>query len=272
VPEGDTVWLASRRLHDALAGHVLTTFDLRVPRFATVDLTGRSVAEVVPRGKHILTRVEGGVTLHTHLRMDGSWRITRPGARWSGGPAHQVRAVLANDSWVAVGYRLHDLALLPTRDEHRLVGHLGPDLLGPDWDPDEAVRRLLARPDRAVGEALLDQSNLAGVGNIYKAETLFLCGVSPWTPVGRVDDLRALVDTAHRLLFANRDEPARSTTGSRRRGEAHWVFDRPGLPCRRCRTTIRVADRGAAAQARLTYWCPRCQPGPHPEPGRRARR
>jgi endonuclease-8 len=260
VPEGDTVWLASARLHDALAGRVLTRFDLRVPRHATADLAGRAVLAVLARGKHILTRVDGGITLHTHLRMDGRWQVARAAEPWRGGPAHQIRAVLANADWRAVGYRLHDVLLVPTAEESRLVGHLGPDLLGPDWDPDEAVRRLAARPDVQIGVALLDQRLLAGIGNLYKAETLFLCGVSPFTRVGEVPDLPRIVRTAHRLLLANRDHPEQSTTGNLRRGETHWVYDRSRHPCRRCGTRVAMAEQGDPPQQRITYWCPHCQP------------
>jgi len=278
VPEGDTVWLAAKRLHAALAGRTLRRFELRVPRFAAADLTGREVTAVTARGKHLLTRIGGGVTLHSHLRLDGEWLIHRaselPGHRGAAvgrpgrtvrpgrtdRPEHQVRAVLANDEWAAVGYRVHDIALLETAREDTLVGHLGPDLLGPDWDPEEAVRRLTAQPDRAVGEALLDQRNLAGVGNIYKAEILFIQRLNPWAPTAAVPDLRALVDTAHRLLYANRDHPEQSTTGSLRRGEQHWVHGRAGRPCRRCGGRIQVAGQGAAPYARLTFWCPACQP------------
>jgi endonuclease-8 len=260
VPEGDTVWLASKRMHAALAGRVLTTFDLRVPQHATADLTGRPVLEVVPRGKHMLTRVDGGITLHTHFRMDGSWQLVRAGGRWRGGPAHQVRVVLANDVWQALGFRLHDVRLLPTADEQDVVGHLGPDLLGPDWDPAEAVRRLAADPGREIGQALLDQRLLAGIGNLYKSETLFLSGVSPFAPVGAVPELAKLVDRAQRLLLANREHPEQSTTGSLRRGEQHWVYGRARQPCRRCGTPVLSRDQGD----RITFWCPSCQPFTRP--------
>ncbi|POX42490.1 DNA glycosylase, partial [Streptomyces sp. Ru71] len=153
MPEGDTVWQAARRLHGALAGRVLTRSDLRVPRYATVDLTGRTVLDVISRGKHLLTRIEGGLTLHSHLKMDGSWKVYAPGQRWSGGPAHQIRAILGNAERTAVGYRLPVLDLLRTADEERTVGHLGPDLLGPDWDPDRALANLLRDPARPLGEA-----------------------------------------------------------------------------------------------------------------------
>ena len=176
------VWRAARQLQDALAGQVLTSSDFRVPRYATTDLTGRRVIEAVARGKHLLTRVDGGVTVHTHLRMDGSWRIRPAG----GYPPrdHRVRLILANERWQAIGFQLGVVEVLATAREDRAVGHLGPDLLGPDWDADEAVRRLRAAPDRPAGEALMDQRNLAGIGNLYKAETLFLRGISPWRPVG----------------------------------------------------------------------------------------
>ena len=200
MPEGDAVWLTARRLHAALAGKVLTRSDFRVPRFATADLSGQTVTETISRGKHLLTRTDAGITVHTHLRMDGSWRVRPAAERASGG--HRIRLILANDTWQAVGYLLGVVEILPTAAEERAVGHLGPDLLGPDWDPAEAERRLRADPARPVGEALLDQRNLAGIGNIYKAETLFLRGVDPWRPVGEIVDLAALVGLAQRLLDA----------------------------------------------------------------------
>jgi endonuclease-8 len=262
VPEGDTVWLVAKRLDTALGGRPLTRFELRVPQLATADLTGATVTAVLARGKHLLTRFDRGLTLHSHFRMDGSWRLQRPGERWRGGPAHQVRAVLANAEWEAVGYRLHDLALVPTGEEGTLVGHLGPDVLGPDWDAGEAVRRLRADPDRPIGDALLDQRVLAGVGNLYKNEALFLVGVSPWRPAGEID-VAKVVAAAHRLMRANRDHPEQSTTGSLRRGEQHWLYGRGGQPCRRCGTPIRVSEQSPADRpeyGRVTYWCPHCQP------------
>ena len=267
MPEGDTVYLAAQRLHGALAERVLTTSDFRVPHLATTELTGRRVFEVVSRGKHMLTRVEGDLTLHTHLRMGGSWRLFRAGTRWSGGPAHEVRVVLGNDAWQAVGYRLPVIELIRTADEHTVVGHLGPDLLGPDWDADEALRRLAERPDREIGPALLDQRNLAGIGNLYKSETLYLSGVNPWTHVGDIADLGGVVRRAHRLIIANKDHAHQSTTGSTLRGQENWVFERAGKPCRRCGTQIRRAtqlESGHEAEARITYWCPYCQPTSRP--------
>ncbi|MCU1590919.1 MAG: Fpg/Nei family glycosylase [Frankiales bacterium] len=264
MPEGDTVWLAAQRLHDALAGRVLTTSDFRVPQLATTDLTGREVLSVTPRGKHLLTRIEGGLTLHTHFRMDGTWHLYRPGERRRGGPDWQVRVVLTNAEWEAVGYRLPVVELLATADEARAVGHLGPDVLGPDWDVEEAVRRLRSDPAREIGMALLDQRNLAGLGNLYRIEILFLRGLTPWLPVSEVPDLRGLVEVGRRLMLANRGRIEQSTTGSLRRGETHWVFERTGRPCRRCSTPIASAEQGEVPYQRLSYWCPHCQLGPAP--------
>ena len=272
MPEGDTVWLAAQRMHAALAEKVLVRSDFRVPQLATTDLSGRRVLEVVPRGKHLLTRIEGGLTLHTHFRMDGSWHLYRPGDRWNGGPAWQVRAVLQNAEWQAVGYRLPVVALLETVDEDRVVGHLGPDVLAEDWDGDEAVRRLCADPRAEIGMALLDQRNLAGLGNLYRTEVLFLRGLTPWTTVEDVPDLAGLVEKGRRLMMANRGHWEQSTTGSLRRGEVHWVFERTGQPCRRCGTRIVTAEQGDAPYARLSYWCPRCQSGPAPAPSPRSAR
>ncbi|MFF8027785.1 Fpg/Nei family DNA glycosylase [Streptomyces sp. NPDC007896] len=268
MPEGDTVWQAARRLHTALAGKVLTRSDLRVPKYATADLTGRTVLDVTPRGKHLLTRIEGGLTLHSHLRMDGSWKVYANGRRWSGGPAHQIRAILGTADRTAVGYRLPVLELLRTADEDRAVGHLGPDLLGPDWNPDSALENLLQDPVRPLGEALLDQRNLAGIGNIYKSELCFLLRVTPWLPMGELPADRAaqLPALAKRLLEINLDRPTRITTG--RRDQNLFVYGRAPRPCLRCGTSIRRADQGDGSRERPTYWCPACQTGPTPTPGR----
>ncbi|WIM95369.1 DNA-formamidopyrimidine glycosylase family protein [Actinoplanes oblitus] len=207
------------------------------------------------------------LTLHSHLRMDGAWRVYAPGERWTGRPAHLIRVVLRTARSVAVGYHLHDLALIPTEQEDRLVGHLGPDLLGADWDPAEAVRRIAAHPDVTIADALLDQRNLAGVGNLYKAETLFLRGLWPWTRVADVPDLTGTVELAQRLVASNRGRWTQTTTGSLRRGETSYVYGRRGQPCRRCRTPVRKVERDptrdrAEVEDRITYWCPRCQPQP----------
>jgi endonuclease-8 len=265
VPEGDTVWLVAKRLNDALARRTLTRTDFRVPALATTDLTGRDVLEVVPRGKHLLARVDGGLTIHSHLRMDGMWHLHRHGERWTGGPDWQVRVVLSNDDWDAIGYRLPVLELVETAHENTVVGHLGPDLLDPAFDRTEALRRLRAEPDREVGQALLDQRNLAGIGNLYKAETLFVRRLSPWMSVGEIDasdpeQLGAVVDTARRLLDANKAHASQTTTGDPRRGREHWVYGRARRPCRRCGTRIETAMHGTTPYDRISFWCPSCQP------------
>jgi endonuclease VIII len=263
MPEGDTVFRTARMLHRAIAGRALTGSDLRVPALATVDLVDWTVVGSVSRGKHLLLRLRPpadrpAMTLHSHLGMDGSWRVYTGGQRWRARSQHLIRAVLRAGDPVAVGYQLRELALLPTSEEKTLLGHLGPDLLDPGFDAAEAVRRLAAHPDATVADALRDQRNLAGVGNVYCAEVLFLRGLWPWTPVGEVADLPALVSLARRVLGANRSRAVRTTTGSLRRGETSYVYGRGGAPCRRCGTAIAADDQGE----RITYWCPSCQPGP----------
>jgi endonuclease-8 len=260
VPEGDTVYRTARRLERALSGHDLVRSDFRVPQLATTDLAGSTVTETISRGKHLLTRIaadDDRWTLHTHLKMEGSWRVFRADERWDR-PAHQARVVLATAERQAVGFSLGIVELLPTAEEHSVVGHLGPDLLGPDWDESEALRRLLAEPARPVGPALLDQTNLAGIGNMYAAELCFVSGVHPLTPVGEVPDLTRMVRRAKQMLELNKTRATQSTTGDLR--EPMWVYRRDQAPCRRCGTTIRVEMTGGAGRERATYWCPSCQP------------
>ncbi|CUU55616.1 endonuclease-8 [Parafrankia irregularis] len=268
MPEGDTVWLTARRLDAALRGQRLLRSDFRVPSLATADLRGREVLEVCARGKHLLLRVDGGLTLHTHLRMEGSWHLYRPGSRWSGGPAWQIRVVLVTAVQVAVGYRLPVVDLLPTASEDRVVGHLGPDVLGADWDLDRAVANLLADPAREIGVALLDQRVLAGLGNIWRTEACFLAGVSPWTPVGEVRDLPGLVRRAQAMVRAGARGGHQVTTGSARPGEQHWVYGRAGRPCRRCGTLVRRLDRRVSTQSSSE----RGSPGRSRGPGERGTR
>lgn len=265
MPEGDTVFITSQRLHRALAGQPVTQFDLRVPALALADLTGDTLTEVVPRGKHILMRFASGHTLHSHLRMDGSWRVGPTGAP-PRGRGFEIRALVGNERWLAAGFRVHDLSLLDTAREADVVGHLGPDLLDPDFDRDEALRRFGADPDRVIGEALLDQRLSAGIGNVYKSELLFLNGVSPFAPVGVVDNLPHLLDDAVRLLRGNLGEFNRSTTGWRQPGQQYWVYGRAGKACRRCRTEIRQVEQGLPGSDRITFYCPHCQPEPAERP------
>lgn len=266
------VWRTAQRLREALAGQPLIRCELRWPSLSTADLSGWTVADVVSAGKHLLVRctppaavADLPLTLHSHLRMDGSWQVHRTGQPWNPPrPRHEVRAVLANRVWTAVGHRLGMLDLVRTAEEGRLVGHLGPDLLGPGWDHAEAVRRLASDRGRPVGEALLDQRVLAGVGTFYLAEVCFLRGVTPWTPVGEAGDLGRLVELLRRMMLANRVRGVQSTTGDLRRGREQWVHARSGMPCRRCGTTVRVAPIGAAPVDRVAFYCPSCQKGPTP--------
>lgn len=272
MPEGDTVWLAGRNLNSALGGQVLTTADLRVPRYATADLAGRVVHEVVSVGKHLLFRFSGGLTLHTHFRMDGTWHLYRPGDRWHGGPAWQIRTVLGTAGYDAVGYRLPVVDLVPTSAEAQLVGHLGPDVLGADWSPAQASANLVAQGERAIGAALLDQTVLAGLGNLYRTEVCFLSGITPWTPTSSVADLARVVDLSHRLLKLNKDRALQVSTGDTRRGRWHFVFEQKR--CLRCGGPVstnlqdtdgRLVDPTAGTgRQRLTYWCAHCQAGPSP--------
>ena len=260
MPEGDTVWRTALHLDRALSGATLVESDFRVPSYATLNLAGELVDSTVARGKHLLTRI-GGRTLHTHLKMEGAWHLYKSGTAWRR-PAHEARVVLRTADWTAVGFALGVVEVVARADEDSVVGHLGPDLLGPDWDEDEAMRRLTGDPSRPVGEALLDQRCLAGIGNLYKAEALFVSGVNPWTRVREVPDLRTLVRTARRMLLANRQRVRQTTTGVDRRGQESWVYGRAQKSCRRCGTRIETGWQGPPLQERVTFWCPRCQPAP----------
>jgi len=262
VPEGDTVYITSQRLHAALAGRPVTRFDLRTPALALADLTGATVTDVVPRGKHILIRFSTGQSLHSHLRLDGSWQVG-PAASRPRGRDFEIRALVGNAEWLAAGFRLHDLKLLATDAEHEVVGHLGPDLVTPDFDRAEALRRFTAQPSRPIGEALLDQRLAAGIGNVYKSEVLFLNRVSPFLPVADVPDLGAVIDDAARLLRGNLRDYSRTTTGWRQPGQQYWVYGRAGKGCRRCGTVVRQCEQGEdPATERTTYFCPSCQAEP----------
>ena len=258
MPEGDTVWRTARHLDKALAGRELTRTDFRVPAYATVDLSGASVDEVVSRGKHLLIRTPEH-SIHSHLKMEGAWHVYRLGSPWRR-PGHSARAVLENDEWQAVGYSLGILEVLARSDEESVVGHLGPDLLGPDFDLDEAARRVAADPGRPVHTALLDQRNVAGFGNEYVNELLFLMGLAPTRPVGEVADIRRVISRGQKMLDVNKSRIERSFTGSARQGEERWVYGRERARCRRCGTPLRSGTLGDRPTAeRNTFWCPHCQ-------------
>lgn len=283
MPEGDSVHRAAAHTHRALAGRTLDRAELRVPRFSAVDLTGRTVIGAHSRGKHLFVVVgpdqhgRDPVTLHLHLKMEGRIRVLRAGERWRF-PAHTARLVLRAGDMEVVGTELGLLRALTPGEADEAVAHLGPDLLGEEWEPrastDEVVRRLCERPTRTLGEALLDQRNLAGLGTIYRAELCFLRGLDPRDPVASVPDLPAFVDLARRLLVANADRSVRVTTGDTRRGRELWVYGRDGRPCRRCGTAVEAFRLGGRAELsgsrdpaeptdsldRIAYSCPSCQP------------
>ncbi|WP_314035045.1 DNA-formamidopyrimidine glycosylase family protein [Dietzia sp. CH92] len=277
MPEGDTVHRAAARVHAALAGRTLDRVELRVPRFAAVDLRGRTVEAARARGKHLLIEIgpddrgRDPVTLHLHLKMEGRIHVLRAGERWRF-PAHTARLVLRGDDVEVVGTELGFLRALSPAEADEAIAHLGPDLLGDDWDPSSStadiVRRIGERPTRTIGEALLDQRNLAGIGTVYRAELCFVRGVDPRDPVEAVPDLRAMVTLARRMLVANADRAVRVTTGDTRRGRELWVYGRDGKPCRRCGTEVETFRLGGRADPddpqdsldRIAYRCPSCQP------------
>jgi endonuclease VIII len=250
MPEGDTVWHTAETLRQALVGRTLTRCDVRVPRFATADLTGQVVDEVYSRGKHLFIRV-GPASIHSHLKMDGSWRVTSRAVRID----HRIRIILEAGDIRAVGIDLGVLEILDRAHDGDAVAHLGPDLLGADWDPQLAATNLTARPDRPIAEALLDQRVLAGIGNVYCNELCFVSGRLPSAPVSAVSDPHRLVSRARDMLWANRYRWNRCTTGDTRAGRQLWVYGRAGQSCRRCGTRIDYDDSGE----RVAYWCPACQ-------------
>ena len=262
MPEGDTVWRTARRLHQALAGHEVVLSDLRFPGIATADLRGTTTLEVVSRGKHLLHRFDNGATLHSHLKMEGQWRVESPADTPGWLRRDDLRAAIGTGSWTALGLRLGLLELLPTERELEVLGHLGPDPLGQDWDVDRAVANVLASP-APVGAALLDQRNLAGVGTLWAAEALFLERLHPWTPANELprEVLTRLVERVHRLLDAARHHAVQASTGNRRKGEEAYVHARSGRPCRRCGGIVRVAMIGPPGRERTMFYCPACQGG-----------
>jgi endonuclease-8 len=250
MPEGDTVWHTAETLRTALVGRTLTRCDVRVPRFAAADLSGQRVDEVYSRGKHLFIRA-GAASVHSHMKMDGSWRVSSRPVRND----HRIRIILEANEIRAVGVDLGVLEILDRDHDGDVVAHLGPDLLGPDWDPQLAAANLMACPDRAIAEALLDQRVLAGIGNVYCNEMCFIIGRLPTAPVSAVADPHRLMSRAHEMLWTNRYRWNRCTTGDTRSGRQLWVYGRAGQGCRRCGTPIRYDDAGE----RVTYWCPACQ-------------
>jgi endonuclease-8 len=252
MPEGDTVWHTAAVLRDALAGKALTRCDIRVPRYATVDLTGQIVDEVISRGKHLFVRV-GPASIHSHLKMDGSWHVSPVDKPSRAG--HRIRIILEAGDVQAAGVDLGMLEILERDNDMDTVAHLGPDLLGDNWDPRAAAANLTADPERPLAEALLDQRVMAGVGNVYCNELCFNSGHLPTAPVSAVKDPLRMVQRARDMLWLNRSRWSRSTTGDTRRGRDLWVYGRAGRACRRCGTTIESDGSGE----RVSFWCPVCQ-------------
>jgi endonuclease VIII len=273
MPEGDSIFRAAQALHRALAGKDIVRFESVLPLLTRVHedhpLTGRTIESVTSAGKHLLMRFSGGLVLRTHMRMNGSWHIYRAGERWQR-PRRDMRVVIATKDFEAVGFNLPVAEFLT---EHEATGfsrtRLGPDLLSSDFDRDEALRRLRANGRSAIADAILEQRSMAGIGNVYKSEVLFLCRINPFTDVDRLDDsqLMAAIDMARKLLHINvTTELApmttysglRRTTGRRNPSDRLWVYGRARRPCRRCGTLIESRKQGP--NARSTYWCPTCQP------------
>ena len=274
MPEGDTIFRAARTLNRALAGHTVIEFVSMFPALTRVHddaaITGRTVARVSSAGKHVLMEFSGGITLRTHMRMNGSWHIYRRGERWRR-PRRDMRIVVATDTFEAVGFNIPVAEMIQTDrvGKHEELRKLGPDLLDEAFDEEEAAARMRARGDKPVAEVLLNQRVMAGVGNVYKSEVLFACRVNPFTPVSRLTDqqVTALVTKARAFLRSNVSETLplmttysgfRKTTGRDDPGARLWVYGRARQPCRRCGTPIAIRKQGL--DARLTYWCPKCQP------------
>ncbi len=266
MPEGDTVRRTARTMDQALSGRRLERAELRWPSAVGVDLTGRTVLSTRSLGKHLLTRFDDGRTLHTHLRMEGSWAMARTGSPSARGRGPYIRAVLANEVWTALGDRLGMLDVVPTRDEHTLVGHLGPDILDEAFPTEglaEALRRMADRGATPIAEVLLDQTVVAGIGTIWTAEPLFLLRIWPWTPADRVADAGGLLMTTRGLMARSVASTTGPTvTGENARGATTYVHSRMNRPCRRCGTPIARGTVRKPPTERPIYYCPTCQPPP----------
>ena len=277
MPEGDTIFRAARTLHRALAQKMVVRFESMLPALTRVHddapITGRTVEAVSSMGKHLLMQFSGGLVLRTHMRMNGSWHIYRPGERWRRRHA-DMRILLATADFEAVGFNIPVAEFIQGEQmkRHRELRRLGPDILADTFDSAEAARRICERPSIEIGDALLDQGVIAGLGNVYKSEVLFACGVNPFARVGSLDEkaIGCLVGTARKFLLANVSDRLahagamttyfgyRRTTRREDPRERLWVYGRAQLPCRRCGTAISVRKQGAGT--RLTYWCSKCQP------------
>ena len=274
MPEGDTIFRAARTLDRALAGEAVTGFESVLPKLERVEVdsgvTGRSVEKVEANGKWLLIYFSGDLILLTHMLMSGSWHIYRPGEKWKRRPL-DMRIVIRTAKIEAVGFNV-PIAEFHTTDSlrrRRVFNQLGPSVLAPEYDDAEILRRLRARPELTIGEALLCQSLLAGIGNVFKSEICFACGVHPFRLVAslNISELSCLASTARKFLIANVSDNSgdkivtytgiRRTTGRTDSEENLWVYGRRGKPCRRCGTAIESRRQGL--DARITFWCSNCQ-------------
>ncbi|HJQ38399.1 MAG TPA: DNA-formamidopyrimidine glycosylase family protein [Thermoanaerobaculia bacterium] len=254
MPEGDTIHRAARTLHAALAGRTVTRFETVLPKLARVEVAGRTIEGVRAEGKNLLMDFSGDLHLHTHMRMHGSWHLYRPGERWRKRRS-DMRIVLETDTWIAVGFNI------PVASFDAVI-EIGPDFLAESFDADEALRRMRERDADEIADVLLNQRVAAGIGNEYKSEVLFLGRINPFAPTAKLTDeqLRELLRIARKLMVANiqKRAPGRNTTFSLDRSQSKYVYGRAGKPCRKCGTPVLVKRQGR--DARLTFWCPRCQP------------
>jgi len=258
MPEGDTISRAAFTLSRALAGKTVRRFRCAGASASRAALAGRRIDSVAAAGKNLLVRFDDGRTLRTHMRMHGSWHLYRPGERWRL-PESLARAVLETDDWTAVCFSAPVVEVLRPGEErsHPALARLGPDVLGENFREDEAVSRLRACPDLEVGDALLRQDRIAGIGNIWKSETLFRCRVDPFARVSTLSDavLAKVVREARKLMGRNSGEayrPAKPTLAG-----TYAVYRRSGKPCPRCGTAIAMRRQGE--EKRSTYFCPACQ-------------
>ena len=259
MPEGDTIHYAASRIRPVLQGHVPDALETPHARFARdrwpERLAGRVVESVDAHGKHLFLRFEGGLAIHSHLRMTGSWRVLEAGRRWSRSP-RAAWLVLRRGDHEVVQFNGPVLELMTesrTRLDRRIAG-LGPDILAPEFDYDRFLRRLREDdPTRPIGEAVLEQRTIAGIGNLWKVEACFEAGIDPWRPASRVSDAEAvaIVDAARPRM----QQSARDGNQSRFKR----IYGRAGLPCPRCGAVARIQERGQGDGNRPTYWCPRCQ-------------
>jgi endonuclease-8 len=264
VPEGDTIFRTARTLQRALAGKTVTRFETVLPKLSRIDedapLAGRTIDAVRSQGKWLFIELSGNLVLLTHMLMSGSWHIYRPGEPWQRGRSH-MRIVIETADILAVAFDvpIAEFHTSETLARRRVVNQLGPDVLGGAFDRATAVANLQSRPDLEIAQALIRQSLLAGLGNVYKSETCFVSGVSPFRAIASMDavTLHRVIDAADKLLHANTDAGHRRTTGRSNREEELWVYGRAGKPCRNCGTPI--LSRKQAPDALITFWCPQCQ-------------